>query len=559
MPYSFTPENARTFTKEGTWFKDGDQRYIMFRGAGLASRSKLPPYLPVYPKDTPLARGQVAAEFVNKADRLSWLRKLGFNVVRLVIQWKGVTGNQLDTVLDSNYLSELEVTLDQLFSLGLYAFLDFHQDIAHEAYGGDGFPDWAIAVDDQHPWPATHPGSSYPWMLNYMPLNCPPWPQPPMSWLVRNTLSSFWHNRTTNTRFKLAACPVQDKLVQSISETARALSANGGHRAVLGYEPFNEPHQAGLAKADFEMKYLAPFYEKVIAAVAGSDPGTSVFVEPRVDWTVYDRDAPEFAFVRFLTDPSQIQTFLPSSFSGDRTVLSFHYYDMKTHFALDSGHSDDEIGKKEEFWRRIFQALVDESRSRDLIPFLTEFGAGNTPAWQAVPAGPAAAYRTHRSAYLDQSFRAIEENLLNATIWVFDPYAETDDGWNGETCSIMVKGKVNDSAIVARPYPMRSSALPVRVSFDSSTSFGVIMLEGRPVSAPTVVFVPAEVHYTAGFEIRVSGGDLQWDQASSLLYWKLDTTQSAHQLAVCPNGQFKPDALPPGCTALRSARAFSFP
>ena len=35
--------------------------------------------------------------------------------------------------------------------------IDFHQDIAHEVYGGDGFPDWALAIDEFHVKPIPIP------------------------------------------------------------------------------------------------------------------------------------------------------------------------------------------------------------------------------------------------------------------------------------------------------------------------------------------------------------------------------------------------------------------
>ena len=41
--------SARKVHKDGTWFKDEQGRYLLFRGVNFASRSKLPPYLPVFP------------------------------------------------------------------------------------------------------------------------------------------------------------------------------------------------------------------------------------------------------------------------------------------------------------------------------------------------------------------------------------------------------------------------------------------------------------------------------------------------------------------------------
>ena len=48
---NFRIGSARELTKDGTWFRDSAGRYVLFRGINFASRSKLPPYLPIAPLD----------------------------------------------------------------------------------------------------------------------------------------------------------------------------------------------------------------------------------------------------------------------------------------------------------------------------------------------------------------------------------------------------------------------------------------------------------------------------------------------------------------------------
>src|SRR5918993_784832 len=49
--YSEGSDAAGDISKDGKWFRDSHGRYLLFRGVNFASRSKLPPYLPIAPID----------------------------------------------------------------------------------------------------------------------------------------------------------------------------------------------------------------------------------------------------------------------------------------------------------------------------------------------------------------------------------------------------------------------------------------------------------------------------------------------------------------------------
>ncbi|MDW3654704.1 MAG: DUF308 domain-containing protein, partial [Nitrososphaeraceae archaeon] len=44
-------EGRKGIWKSGSWFRDEEKRYLLFRGVNFGSRSKLPPYLPIAPLD----------------------------------------------------------------------------------------------------------------------------------------------------------------------------------------------------------------------------------------------------------------------------------------------------------------------------------------------------------------------------------------------------------------------------------------------------------------------------------------------------------------------------
>jgi endoglycosylceramidase len=106
--------------------------------------------------------------------------------------WKAIEpypNDNLDELLPEGkkYLSSMRRIIDLLYEYGLYVIIDFHQDISHEVFGGDGFPDWALALDGKHknPKPATMRDKK--WQIAYM-----------TNKLQRHTLESFWNNDLTN-------------------------------------------------------------------------------------------------------------------------------------------------------------------------------------------------------------------------------------------------------------------------------------------------------------------------------------------------------------------------
>src|SRR5829696_6036773 len=89
---------------------------------------------------------------------------------------------------------------------------------------------------------------------------------------VKNTLKSFWLNDLTNTQLELKHFPVRSHLEKTIGLTAKffrdsessssssASTDEHGHPAIIGIEPFNEPHPVGIDKVHFEADLLKQFY-----------------------------------------------------------------------------------------------------------------------------------------------------------------------------------------------------------------------------------------------------------------------------------------------------------
>ena len=556
--YAFDPGSARDLVKDGTWFRDGQGRYVLLRGVNFGSRSKRPPYLPILPLAvTSIDPAQVDAELDAVRPELTRLRLLGVNIVRLLVLWKGVepapNGN-LEQLLPAGrlYLQMLQKVVDELYKQGMYVLLDFHQDIAHEVYGGDGFPDWAMGIDAQHPRPAPENLKNDKWGLLYYD-NPTPWYK--IDDDVRNTLRSFWQNSLTNTEAGLSNFPVRTHLAKTIGRTAEFFR---GHPAIIGYEPFNEPHPVGFPKQTFESQTVPAFYREAATEIGRFDDRAFIFIEPRMDWTTYDANLPELTLItlanafNFTRTPA---TFLDATGFGaaqSRLVFSFHYYDPRLLtgppvFGMD-------LRDQAHDWPPTFDVMHNAAVSRNLVPFMTEFGCSQ--GWQDNTDLQPAAY-AHRMirGCLDLQYQQIEAQLLNATYWNFDLYNTADgkDNWNTENFSLLGPSRSpRELDIVARPYPMRASAKPARVAFDLASKNAAVVLAGPVVDAPTVIFVPRAMHYGDDFEVRATTppAAVHWDETRQLLYWYPDKSRAQNQIVISKLGGFSPVPLPVESRAL---------
>jgi aryl-phospho-beta-D-glucosidase BglC (GH1 family) len=561
------PDRAQDIVKDGIWFKDPSGRYLLVRGVNFGARSKLSPFLPVFPVSFPTSADPFATlqnELKAVGPQLDLMRTLGFNAVRIPVMWAALEPSPLASVPGplaqegQRYLRLLRNVIDEIWKRGIYVFLDFHQDIASEIFGGDGFPLWAVQNEPGLDIPSRVPAPNKRWGAAYA-----------VNKGVRATLQAFWKNKLRNDSHGLRDFPVQDHFINAIAETARFFrgETQSGHPAILGYEVFNEPHDAGLgaewsvdsdgsswrpfgrevATEVFDKNVLTPFYAAVERAIRPIDPDAFLFVEPRVDWTSYPADHHVIDLGFDVTKP---ETFLGTQgINPGKTVFAFHFYDPWTiRFATASRPHGDDMGNKAEEWPQAFAKIKQAAADRNWIPFATELGAGQD--WDFETSLRPALYRNNQTrAYIDLSYRQIENHLLNVTYWNYDLYntAQNYDNWNFEDFSLLGPGREpRNIDLVARPYPMRSAAKPTLAQFDAETKRFSLKLSGATVHAPTVIYIPRNLHFEAGFFLRANAGTFHFNAATNLLEWTLPVTDSAgalYKLEIRRPGDFSGDGF----------------
>jgi hypothetical protein len=163
----------------------------------------------------------------------------------------------------------------------------------------------------------------------------------------------------------------------------------------------------------------------------------------------------------------------------------------------------------------------------------------------------------HKQAYQDGNFRiqvkslqrsmqAVEDNLLNYTLWNYTPDNSNlhGDQWNDEDLSIYSADQRSDPRdinsggralqAVVRPYPILTSGELIRASFNPfKRTFKMQFRHDPTISAPTEIFVP-NYQYPHGYSIRVSDGRYEIRRSQQLLLYYPGDRRKIHIIKITP-------------------------
>ncbi|NPA37197.1 MAG: cellulase family glycosylhydrolase [Chlorobi bacterium] len=136
---------------------------------------------------------------------------------------------------------------------------------------------------------------------------------------------------------------------------------------------------------------------------------------------------------------------------------------------------------------------------------------------------------------LDRSFDVVEANLFNYTLWNYtaDNTNKRGDNWNGEDLSIFSLSQQKDKSDInsggraleaaVRPYPVKIPGKLLKYDYRYRDKELLIELNFDRNKQPVEIFVP-EFDYPRGFDVYVTGGNVQFDEQARVLLWFPDTT-----------------------------------
>jgi len=454
------------------------------------------------------------------------MQSLGFNVVRLGIEWQalepgsggpnqakicspGPPGNphEFDRAVADRYLQHVAATVQLLGRYGIYTLLDMHQDVYNANFRGEGAPDWAVCTDNM---PIVPSGGR--WSNNYAN------PQ------LQTAVQHFWSNDVVG--------DLQGNLDLVWATVADYFKNN---RWVVGYDPFNEPFstETQVASESTFTGQLECFYtgkshtgflangatplvcpsdvpdNGVIPAIQAVDRNHLIFVEPDIYWVTGGNV------------PSQLG---PMPFQ--RLVFNFHVY-CSDRSPLTGNPTNllrclqsEETTAAEQDITRLSMSSAFQSSGPAI--FMSEFGATTSTALVGFDT---------EGAGLDQ---------VGWAYWAWKYY----DDPTGSSAEGLVRPDGNYTPIVtvlSRTYPQAVAGTPNSILFNPFTgAFNMVYAPTLAAQGATRIVIPASEHYPNGWCAAVKGG--RFTSAPGATRLTVQTTGHPEQVYIsvtaggCPSG-----------------------
>ncbi|GAA1133652.1 cellulase family glycosylhydrolase [Nocardioides aquiterrae] len=434
---------SRAATAGTRWITDERGRVLVLQGLNMVY--KIAPYAP-----DEVGFGRDDAQF---------LARNGFTTVRLGLIWKAVEPEPGQ--YDDAYLARIRRTARILADAGIWTLLDFHQDMYHERFQGEGAPDWAVQDDGLPAQPQLGFSSNYFGMPALM-----------------RAFDHFWANDPGP-----GGVGLQDRYAAAWAHVADFFR---GAPRILGVDLFNEPwpgstwqqcaNPAGCPVFDAQ---LEAFTQRVIDAIRAVDPRTPIFYEPHVLFNNGSRThvTPEGAGLGF----------------------SFHDYCL----TAEAGGEGSGQAACDAFDDLVFDNADAHAADTHDAPLLTEFGATTD--------------RTTLTAMVDRA-------AAHRVGWQYWAYCGCDDPTTtgpGATQALVLdpsrppRGDNVDRAklrAIAVPHPQVVAGVPTAYSFDRDTHVFAASWSTRRAGgggfgagSRTVLSMPRLV-YGDTYRVAVSGG-----------------------------------------------------
>ena len=420
------------------------------------------------------------------------MQQLGFNVVRLGIEWQalepgsggpnqpqictpGAPGNahEWNPAVAESYLSHVAATVKLLAHYGIYTLLDMHQDVYNQNFRGEGAPNWAVCTDNV---PIVPKGGR--WSNNYS------------NPTLQTAVAHFWSNDVVGN--------LQGNY-DLVWKTVAQYFKNDPW--VIGYDPYNEPFSTETQTASestftgqLECFYIGKAHAAFLANGAGAltcppgDPDNGViptiqsvdshhltFVEPDIYWVTGGNVPSQLGPL-----PFKRIVFNFHVYCGDRSPVTGNPTDL-----LRCLQSEETAASEQEITRL---SMSSDYQSAGPAGFMSEFGATTSVALAGFD---------------------VEWAGLDQLSWIYWAWKYYDDP-TGSSAEGLVQPDGSYSPVVAvlsRTYPQAVAGDPNSVIFNPFTgAFNMVYAPTEAAHGVTTIAIAASQHYPNGWCSAVKGG-----------------------------------------------------
>jgi endoglycosylceramidase len=451
-------------------------------------------------------------------DDFAQMRALGFDVVRLVLNW-----SQLEPtpgVYSGVYLARVAQVVGWARQQGISVILDMHQD-QYSRYilpaakgsapagctssgGSDGAPAWAVQTDGK--------------------AGCALYGIDELNPAESQAFYNFWHNAPVAAPARNAPGPgLQDHYIGALAVLARRFQNTP---AVLGYELMNEP-QPGSSGAlpagngyEASAQDLYPFYTRAIEALTGVRDGRPTCPAAQPTSLTGACAYPKLATVarqQIFFEPIAYRNLLDFSLQASAPFSSYPNLVFAPHVYTDAFTIEQDLlglpvkpgGFPPDFTFG-YQTAETEAQAMHAAVFVTEFG-DSASSDSTILANELAAQDATQTGGTLWAWKGLSQTTRSCwcTRWQHSSYQTTSNGTPGKGNPRRVPSP-NDRQIasrlhyLARVWPVATAGRLGAYAFDpASGTFAMtatVMAEGARDhrATDTVVFVPSTVHGAVG-------------------------------------------------------------
>lgn len=491
--------NCKIIQKNGK-FMDESGRARIFHGVNVVF--KLPPYIPSNGPFDPFLS-------FNFQEDINYLKKFGFNLVRLGVMWEAIekSENEYDLELLDKYFNLVQ----ELGRNGIYTIIDAHQDVLSRQTCGEGIPAfYARSANPEqtcnssvfkkflHLLGVCKPMADYGYSTDEQGL--------PRIEDCRKRLFGLYNTapEVTSLYKKLYENEngLQDKFINFWKVVASKFRSS---EFVLGYDIWNEPYPGGLyddplnllfpSKADDTQ--LLPFYRRIDSSLREVDPEYTLMFEP-MPFPDYIPLLGSLAVRgRFSEAP------LKAANLSEKQMFNYHSYCCSAGLSICA--SGEPQLSEAEFCRKIHQENVqlanEYAQTFGFGAIITEFGACfNTDACY-----------TEISSLTD----AADSALNSWAYWMYKPFNDFTTSCIDDKEGLFEKdGSLQDKKVRAltRSYASAFQGKPVFMKFFGEEKVLVFkFVLDRKLNAPTRVYYFKEMHYASGVRLFSSHEDVKVD------------------------------------------------